>query len=47
MLKKHWEDLALDLLPFSDMGQVLPLDVLRQVAGCIKFFEAFYFKVIW
>jgi hypothetical protein len=36
------------MIPFSDVGQVLPLEVLRQVAGCVEFMdEVFYFGIAW
>jgi hypothetical protein len=32
MLKRHLTDLALEPIPFFDISQMLPLEVLRQVS---------------
>ena len=48
MLKRHLAQLALETIPFFDGGQVLPLKVLRQVAGYVEFIgKVFYFGIIW
>ena len=47
MLKRHLAHLALDTIPFFDVGWVFPLKVLRQATSCIEFVcDVFYFGVV-
>ena len=47
ILQMYLTHLALEAILFFDVGQVLLLEVLRRVAGCIEFVdEAFFFRVV-
>ena len=42
MLQRHLTDLAPDLISFFDIGQMLPLEVLRQVSWTSKLVSALF-----
>jgi hypothetical protein len=45
--QRHLAHLALETITFFDIDQMLPLKVLRQVAGCIEFTnKLFYFRIV-
>jgi hypothetical protein len=47
MTERHLTRTALHPIAFSNVGQVLPLEVLRQVARCIELVdEVFYFRIV-
>jgi hypothetical protein len=39
MLQRYLAHLALETVPFFDVGQVLRFEVLRQVPGCIELMD--------
>jgi hypothetical protein len=48
MTERHFTRTALYPIAFSNVGQVLPLEVLRNIARCMEFAnEVFHLWVIW
>lgn len=39
VLETHLAHLTLETIPFFDVSQVFPLEVLRQIAGRVKFVD--------